>query len=295
MTQIIAIANPKGGVAKTITAVSLAGVLAKYNQEVLLVDLDPQAHLSLSMGINLNKVRRSIIDVIFGPSTLYNVIRESRVPGIDIIPSRPELAERFLAMPPDPGLLYKSFMKGDGASRNSSASPGSATENDQGKAALKNGEAVFSTAFDTDHIPEDLAGYDFVIMDCPPSWNNILYGALRVANLMLIPSQPEYFSTYNLKIITGIIQKVRQDINPNLAYRIVITMHDKNNPIHQELSEQIRMTFTAAVLNTVIEIDPALPKSAAAGFPISYHDPNAPSAQQYLALAQELIQYAQGS
>jgi chromosome partitioning protein len=254
MTQIIAIANPKGGVGKTTTAVSLAGALAEQGQDVLLIDLDPQSHLSLAMGVNPAKVRRSIVDVLLGRTGLYNAVRESRIAAIDILPARPELADVMLDLPPDPDLLKKAF-------------------------AQQTGDA-------------DLSIYQWVLLDCPPSWNRIMLNALAIANLLLIPTQPEFFSTYSIKTVMEIIQKTRQ-ANPDLAYRILITLQDPNNPVHTSLAAQIRTAFNAAVLETAINFDPRLSESAAAGFPINHFDPQAPAAQQYRALAQELIHHSQ--
>lgn len=264
MTTIIAVANPKGGVGKTTTAASLAGVLAEQDQEVLLVDLDPQAHLTLAMGVNPLKVRRSIVDVICDKVGLYHAIRETRFPGIDLLPSRPEFAEAMLSLPGDYQKLDQHF--------------------------FKNGKTQVLTS--PREIASDLEVYHFVILDCPPSWNRILYYALHAAHLLLIPVQPEYFSVYNLKSVMAVIQQARKT-NPQLSYRLLFTLADPQNPLHDELSAQIRGAFEAAVLETTIQIDPQLPQSAAAGLPITEFDPEALSVGQYQALLAEIVQVMQ--
>ncbi len=272
MTRIIAIANPKGGVGKTTTAVSLAGALAEDNHEVLLIDLDPQAHLSLAMGVNPAKVRRSIVDVLQGAASLYNAVRETRLSGIDILPSRPELVDPLLSMSSETDQIHKAFSRNGGAS-----SPAPAPAAGEARSFL-----------------HELSVYDWVLLDCPPSWNRITYNALAIADLMLIPTQPEYFAAYNLKTIMEDIDSLRQH-NPRLSYRILITLHQPGNPTHEEIVRQIRATFGPAVFETTIPVDPRLPDSAAAGFPINYFDPQAPSSGLYCALAQELARRAEGT
>ncbi len=264
MTTIIALWNPKGGVGKTTTAVSLAGVLAEQGQETLLVDLDPQAHLTLAMGVNPLKVRRSIVDVLCEQVGLYHAIRETRLPGIDLLPARPELAEALLNLPGDYQRLAQHFFK-NGKSQNLNT-PG--------------------------EVIPDLQVYHTILLDCPPSWNRILFYALHVANLLLIPVQPEYFSVYNLKSVMGVIQQARKN-NPHLSYRLLLTLVDGQNSLHNAVSAQIRQAFEAAVLETVIPHDLQLPQSAAAGLPITEFDPEAASVDKYRALAAEILQVVQ--
>ena len=111
---------------------------------------------------------------------------------------------------------------------------------------------------------------------------------------MLIPTQPEYFAAYNLKTIMEDIDSLRQH-NPRLSYRILLTLHQPGNPTHEESVRQIRATCGPAVFETTIPVDPRLPDSAAAGFPINYFDPQAPSSGLYCALAQELARRAEGT
>jgi chromosome partitioning protein len=268
MTQIIAITNPKGGVAKTTTAVSLGGVLAGQEANVLLIDLDPQSHLSLALGVNPAKTRRLITDLLSGSGSLYNLSRETRVPGLDIIPSRPECSELFWSLPKDRRLMRQALFGVEEPIK----------DGDVSKVAAK-------------HVSPDIDFYDYVIMDCPPSLNVVTLDAMSAADLLIIPTQPEYFSANNLKTMMELIRQVRQSSNPELTYRILITMQDPNNPLQKDLSEQIRIAFDGAVFNTAIFIDPKLPESAAAGYPISHFDEEAQSTGQYSALAKELIQY----
>ena len=250
MTHIIAVANEKGGVAKTTTAVSLGGALTNLGQDVLLVDLDPQANLSLALGFPPHKTRRSIADVMLNSVAPMSISKETSIPGLDILPSNAEMgmAERFLPIRQNyQKILYRSL--------------------------------------------ESIQLYDTVILDCPPSMGAITLNALAAADLLIIPTQAEYLSAYALRHVMATIRKVRQEANPNLMYRILITMLDIRIGSHKVLSKQLQNTFGNAVLKTIIQIDSKLRESTIAGLPITHYLPRSRGAQQYQALAQELTQY----
>ena len=250
MTRIIAIANEKGGVAKTTTAISLGGALVELEQDVLLVDLDPQANLSLALGLPPHKVRRSVADVIINGATPLSISRETAIPGLDVLPSNEEmgLAERFLPIRQD----YQHILRN----------------------ALK-----------------DIQLYDSIILDCPPSMGAITLNALNAADLLIIPTQAEYLSAYALRHVMATIRKVRVEDNPKLTYRILITMLDQRIGSHKALSKQLHNTFGDAIFQTTIQVDSKLRESTIAGLPITQYVSRSRSAQQYRALAQELIQY----
>ena len=250
MTYIIAIANEKGGVAKTTTAVSLGGSLVKQGQDVLLVDLDPQANLSLALGFPPHKSRRSIADVMLNAAAPISVTKETSIPGLDLLPSNPEMtmAERFLPI-------------------------------------RQNYQQILNNAL------KPIQLYDTIILDCPPSVGVITLNALVAANLLVIPTQAEYLSAYALRHVMATIRTVRQDANPSLMYRILITMLDIRIGSHKVLSKQLQHTFGNAVLETIIQVDSKLRESTIAGLPITHYLPRSRGAQQYQALAQELAQY----
>ena len=250
---IIAIANQKGGVAKTTTALSLGGALVQYDQKVLLVDLDPQANLTLALGIDPAKEKKSIANVILHFEDLLNLCKETDVPGLKIIPANPDLlaAESH---------IYQNIQN----------------------------EVILRDAFSK----VDLSGlFDYVILDCPPSAGLITNSALVASNLLIIPTQPEFFSVNALRSMMTLIREIRSSYNPNLIYRILITMLDKRNRIHRSLTDQIRITFGNGLLNTIIETDTKIRESSLVGLPITFYNNRTRSALQYSALAQELNEY----
>jgi chromosome partitioning protein len=252
MTYVIAVANQKGGVAKTTTVVSLAGALVKRGYETLVVDLDSQANLTLSLGVNPGKVRGVIADVLLNSASLASVSRETGVAGLDLVPSNSEieLAERFLPV-------------------------------------RQNHECILQSALAAP-LP-----YDYVLIDCPPSMGAVTLNGLNAAQLLIIPTQPEYFSAHALRAMMSSIRRVRSLYNPRLVYRILLTMQDRRNRIHRNLGEQIQATFHDGIFQTVIETDTKLRESAVAGLPITHYRSSSRSAQQYDALAQELIEHVQ--
>jgi chromosome partitioning protein len=250
MRQIIAITNEKGGVAKTTTTLSLGGALVEEGKEVLLIDLDAQANLTIGLGISPAKARRSIADVMLNAVSLLSASRETAIPGLDLVPSGPDmlLSERFLTIRQD----YEKILAGALAT---------------------------------------LTTYDYVLLDCPPSLGAVSLNAMTAAGMVIIPTQPEYFSVNGLRGALNSIRKVRNQYNPALFYKVLITMLDRRNRIHNTLSNQIRNTFGEGVFETCIETDTKLRESTVVGLPITHYFPRSRSANQYRALAQELIEH----
>ena len=250
MSRVIAIASEKGGVAKTTSALSLGGALVELGREVLMIDLDPQGSLTLSLGIPPHTVRRSIADVLINSISPVSVSRETAIPGLDLVPSNStmELAERFLPVRREYKQILRNILKGI-----------------------------------------DL--YDTIILDCPPSLGAITKNAIVAADLLCIPTIPEYLSIYALRNILNLIRSNRAEHNPTLKYRILITMLDQRINSHLLLTEQIRDTFKDAVLKNTIQVDTRLRDSAIAGIPITHYASNSRSAGQYRALVQELDHY----
>lgn len=251
---VIAVANQKGGVAKTTTVASLGGALVQLQQEVLLIDLDSQANLTIALGKDPSRVRGSITEVFFNSASLLSVSRESEIPGLDLVPANSgmELAERFLP-------------------------------------SRKNFETILAKALEEIVLSRPI--YHYILIDCPPYMGAVTLNALAAADLLIIPTQPEYFSAYALRSMMASIQKVRSQNNPDLMYRILITMLDSRNRIHNEVEQQIRTTFAEGVFKTEIKTDTKLRESAVVGTPITHLHQRSRSALQYKDLAQELLVY----
>lgn len=254
MTSVLSIANEKGGVAKTTTALSLGGAMVELGYKVLMVDLDPQSNLSLSLGCEPEYDHPSFINLVMENLPPDKVIIPTEIERLYLLPSNKEigLAERL--MPARSG--YETLLKN----------------------TLKSFEDRF----------------DFVILDCPPFLGALTLNALQASNLLIIPTQAEYYSVFALRNMMGLIRQVRKNGNPGLRYRLLITLFDKRNGIHRTLAEHLRKTFSNGVLESVIEVDTKLRESPIAGLPINYHAAKSRSAMQYRFLAQEIIQYVKG-
>jgi chromosome partitioning protein len=250
MTCVITIANEKGGVAKTTTAVSLGAALAQGGQQVLVVDLDPQANLTLSLGIKPKSVHRTITDILLGNQDINSVSQETGVPGLFVAPSNQDLsmAERYLTVRDG----YEFILRG----------------------ALAN-----------------TSSHDFIVIDCPPALGPVTHSALVAANLLIIPTQCEFFSANALRDMLNMIRSVRQNSNPQLHYRVLMTMVDLRNRMHRSLLEQIHKAFGTAVFKTIIQIDTRLRESPLFSQPINVYAPSSRGAIQYNALAKEVMKY----
>jgi len=254
MTYKIAVSNEKGGVAKTTTTMSLGAALAETGQKVLLVDLDPQANLTLAAGLEINEVEVSSSNILVEAAPFLSAKQKTEIDNVDIIPAHPniESAEQYLP-------IRTNYI-----------------------ATLR--RAIEMAA----PLP-----YDYLLFDCPPFLGAITHNALSAANLLVVPTQAEFFSAYALRNMMGIIRRVRQESNPDLAYRILITMLDRRNRTHCNIEEQLKSTFGKGLFDTVIEVDTKLRESPIAGLPITQYKSNSRGSQQYRVLAQELIDYAQ--
>ena len=250
MQQVIAIGNQKGGVAKTTTCLSLGACLAELRKSVLLVDLDPQANLTLSLGLQPNSLRRTVSDAILHNTTLVSVSRETDVPGLDIAPASTGLAavDKALYRCRD----YEHYLR----------------------------EAVRQL---------DPELYDYVLLDCPPSFGPLTLNALTVAELMIVPTQAEYYAARTLQNVFELIRLVRERTNPALRYRLLVTLYDRRNKICQTTLAEMRAAFSRLLFTTVIEVDTKLRESPVVGQPITVYRPNTRGAQQYRALAKELL------
>jgi chromosome partitioning protein len=254
MTKTIAVSNQKGGVAKTTTCLSLGASLSEMGHFVLLVDLDPQAHLTLSMGLKPKELRRTVGDALLGNNSLVSVSRESAVKGLDIIPANQRLVVLEKVLHERQGFQF------------------------QLKSCLS-------------AIEDEL--YDFVLIDCPPSLGTLTLNALTAADLLIIPVQCEYFASHTMLDYRKLVKYMRNRTNPRLKYRVLVTMYDRRNKICRLTLDQVQRGLSDVLFETIIEIDTKLRESPTLGEPITLYAPRTRGAEQYRALAKELLSNGQ--
>lgn len=252
MAYVIAMSNEKGGVAKTTSTLSLGAALAELNYRILLIDLDPQSNLSLALGLEIGDASITSASILIDGARTKAAIHKSEIQNLDIVPSSFRIENAEQFLPMRTQHLN-----------------------------------TLRAALEAEPLP-----YDYILLDCPPALGAITLNALSAANLLIIPTQAEYFSAYALRNMMGTIRRIRQDVNPALAYRILVTLLDRRNRTHRNIFEQLQATFGQGVFTTVIEIDTKLRESPIAGVPITQYKPNSRGSQQYRVLAQELIEYA---
>jgi chromosome partitioning protein len=250
MSHIIAVTNEKGGVAKTTTTLSLGAALVERGYDVLLVDLDTQANLTLALGIDPENISQSTAKILLESISIAGASRETGIPGLDIIPSNRDLsvAERLLPIRPN----YENILR----------------------QALRNSKNLY---------------YPFIIIDCPPFLGAVTSNAVMAANLVILPTQPEYFSIRALRSMMQIIRRARNQNNPTLTYRVLMTMFDGRNRSHRDFGEQLKTAFGHGLFETIIHTDTKIRECPVTGIPIIYYAPKSRAAGEYRALAQEII------
>jgi chromosome partitioning protein len=252
MAVVIAVGSQKGGVAKTTTCLSLGACLAEMGYSVLMVDLDPQANLTISMGLQLGEIRRTVEDALLGNASLVSVSREGVMFGLDIVPASPQLSVIGKVLYGRPGYEYY----------------------------LKRG---------LDQVDEDI--YDVVVVDCPPAFGTLTLNALTAANLLIIPVQCEYYALYALHRTIELARLVRDKTNSRLVYRVLVTMYDRRNSICRAIFDRLRAGMGNVMFETIIEVDTKLKESPVFGQPITMYAPGTRGAQQYRAFAKELMNH----
>lgn len=252
MPYVIAICHQKGGVAKTTTASALGAALAMLGQKTLLIDLDPSGNLTCGFGFSPDRIASSAADILLGNETLDRICRPTSVPGLDIAPSNPEMTtvSRFLNLRPRFEFL------------------------------LQNSLQMYEK--------DGLGGYDFVLIDCPPTLGPLTVTALTAARLALIPTQCEFYSIQALDGMFKSIANVKARTNPQLKYRLLVTMFDRRGLLHTRVLAMLRERFHRVMFDTMIGFDSKLRESQLAGAPILLHAPKTRAARQYLSLALEL-------
>lgn len=255
MTYTIAICHQKGGVAKTTTAIGLGACFAERGLNTLLIDLDPQASLTSGLGVSPSEVKRSAADILLGLEPMSSAIRETSFANLSLVPSN---ADMIMA-----SQVLQSLSRYEHKFRDSLAQLAPAQ-------------------------------FDMTIFDCPPSLGPVTITALTAADLVIIPTQCEYFSMQALHSTFELVRAVRAKTNPVLKYRVLVTMFDLRGRLHSQALTYIQQHFASAMLQTIIGFDSKLRESQVAARPITAYAQHSRGAQQYRQLAEELSVYVQG-
>ena len=251
MKRVIAIANQKGGVGKTTTAVNLAASLAATKRRVLLVDLDPQGNATMGSGVDKSQFERSSVDVLLGEVELASALLAIDPGGFHLLPANQDLTAaevRLLQMPEGREVRLR------------------------------------------DALAPVRDSYDVILVDCPPALNMLTVNSLVAADSVLIPMQCEYYALEGLSALLGTIEQIREAVNPTLEIEgLLRTMFDPRNNLANEVSAQLITHFGDKVFRTIIPRNIRLAEAPSFGKPVLFHDKESRGALSYLALAGEMI------
>jgi chromosome partitioning protein len=252
--RVIAVANQKGGVGKTTTAINLGTALAAVGRKVLVMDCDAQGNASTGLGVEPVARRKTSYDVLVGEGALTEAVISTKVPNLDLVPGDENLAGLETLLHDDPKKNFR-----------------------------------LKEAFDAYRMQG--ASYETVLIDCPPSLSTVTINAMVAANAVLVPLQCEFLALEGLSQLLRTVDLVRSNLNPDLEIQgVVLTMYDRRNNLSDQVANEVRSFFGPKVYGTVIPRNVRLSEAPSFGLPAILYDHKCSGSEAYIMLAQELMQ-----
>lgn len=250
MGRIIAIANQKGGVGKTTTAINLSACLVEEGKKVLTIDMDPQGNTTSGLGVEKADLDNTIYELMLGECTIRKSMVQTEIENLFLLPSNVNLAGAEIELL---GIEEKEYI-------------------------LKN---------EVDYIQDD---FDFIIIDCPPSLNMLTINAMTTANTILVPIQCEYYALEGLSQLIHTVNLVKERLNPDLEMEgVVFTMYDSRTNLSMQVVENVKSHLNQKVFKTLIPRNIRLAEAPSYGMPINLYDAKSAGAEAYMMLADEVI------